>query len=192
VPAGPSSLPHNHQPYYPDPRFILDPHQNVSFVRQPVASPQHQFPAAAAHHYQYTAAYQASFPPFLQQQHQQLQQQQQQKFYCFLCSMVFDQQASLLAHMTLHQQQQHLSQNSTTASRAAVLPAAAHQAVAAAVSQQKQQKRPRGVHAHGPECSCGCRRQVANSSKKAKRMEEDIDAETLKQISALEWERKHG
>jgi hypothetical protein len=72
-----------------------------------------------------------------------------------------------------------------------VLPAAAHQAVAAAVSQQKQQKRPRGVHAHGPECSCGCRRQVA-SSKKAKRMEEDIDAETLKQISALEWERKHG
>ena len=68
--------------------------------------------------------------------------------------------------------------------------------------QQQQLKRPHHGNSgtlpssgHAANCSCGCRRQVTGSSsreRKMKKMEEDIDAETLKQISALEWERKHG
>jgi hypothetical protein len=57
----------------------------------------------------------------------------------------------------------------------------------------KRQQHQSSSSGHAANCSCGCRRQMASSrEKKLRKMEEDIDAETLKQISALEWERKHG
>ena len=132
---------------------------------------------------------------------QQQQLLQPPKFCCFMCPATFEVREALLSHMvnntnsnslllpnynSSHHQQQ---QNARTTNQR--MP-----------QQQQQLKRPHHGNSgtlpssgHAANCSCGCRRQVTGSSsreRKMKKMEEDIDAETLKQISALEWERKHG
>jgi hypothetical protein len=187
-----SSNSHQQHPSFPDHNFT---YMNVGlspFVRQPVGG---QPPFSA--HYPYAAAYHAagglapSFPVI----------QQQQKFGCFLCPASFDQRETLFSHMALHQQQHqqvgnngslhHFGHNTASRNNSMTLVGQQHHAMVAANQRPTQQlKRSRGQSTHAAQCSCGCR--PASSNKKTRRKEEDIDAETLKQISALEWERKHG
>lgn len=88
------------------------------------------------------------------------------KFSCMLCPANFSTREELIYHINLHNSFPNPAQ-----------PRVHSQA----------QKRPK-PQVHSPLCACvQCR-----PNKKAKKAVEDIDQDTLRKISALEWERKHG
>ena len=88
------------------------------------------------------------------------------KFSCMLCPTSFSTREELIYHINLHNTYPNQTGHRT---------------------QPQGLKRPK-PQVHSPLCACV----QCKPNKKLKKVVEDIDEETLKKISALEWERKHG
>ena len=88
------------------------------------------------------------------------------KFSCMLCPTSFSTREELIYHINLHNSFPNSAQPRP---------------------QSQAQKRPK-AQVHSPLCACV----QCKPNKKAKKTVEDIDEDTLRKISALEWERKHG